>query len=231
MDAVENPKKNVPIAVLGGTIGAAIVYIVSTNVMAGIVPNAALAASNAPFGLAFATMFGTTAGKIVTALMVISCFGSLFAWQFTIAEVFKSSAVEGYFPKVFSKITKDEAPVVGMVIITVIQTLLSLMTISPNLNAQFTILVNLAVVTNIIPYLLSMAAVNVIMKSEGAEPKKTKIAMIIGLVGSLYSMYALYASGSAAMLYGSLVTFFGWVIYGFISQKFDIKNDIKESVA
>jgi putrescine:ornithine antiporter len=231
MDAVENPKKNVPIAVLGGTIGAAIVYIVSTNVMAGIVPNAALAASNAPFGLAFATMFGSTAGKIVTALMIISCFGSLFAWQFTIAEVFKSSAVEGYFPKVFSKITKDEAPVVGMVIITVIQTLLSLMTISPNLNAQFTVLVNLAVVTNIIPYLLSMAAVNVIMKTEGAEPKKTKLAMGIGLVGSLYSMYALYSSGSDAMLYGSLVTFFGWIIYGFISQKFDMKKDMKKIVA
>ena len=231
MDAVENPKKNVPIAVLGGTIGAAIVYIISTNVMAGIVPNAALAASNAPFGLAFATMFGSTAGKVVTALMIISCFGSLFAWQFTIAEVFKSSAVEGYFPKVFSKITKDEAPVVGMVIITVIQTLLSLMTISPNLNAQFTVLVNLAVVTNIIPYLLSMAAVNVIMKTEGAEPKKTKLAMGIGLIGSLYSMYALYASGSDAMLYGSLVTFFGWIIYGFISQKFDMKKDINEVVA
>ena len=33
-DAVENPEKNVPIAVLGGTLGAAIVYIASTNVMA-----------------------------------------------------------------------------------------------------------------------------------------------------------------------------------------------------
>jgi putrescine:ornithine antiporter len=131
---------------------------------------------------------------------------------------------------VFSKVTKDEAPVVGMVIITVIQTLLSLMTISPNLNAQFTVLVNLAVVTNIIPYLLSMAAVNVIMKTEGAEPKKTKLAMGIGLIGSLYSMYALYASGSDAMLYGSLVTFFGWIIYGFISQKFDMKKDMKKDI-
>ena len=38
VEAVENPEKNVPIAVLGGTLGAAVIYIVSTNVIAGIVP-------------------------------------------------------------------------------------------------------------------------------------------------------------------------------------------------
>ena len=65
MDAVENPKKNVPIACLGGTIGAAIIYIVSTNVIAGIVPNADLLNTNAPFGLAFASMFSPIVGKIV----------------------------------------------------------------------------------------------------------------------------------------------------------------------
>ena len=48
--AVDNPEKNVPIAVLGGTLGAAVIYIVSTNVIAGIVPNMDLANSTAPFG-------------------------------------------------------------------------------------------------------------------------------------------------------------------------------------
>lgn len=42
-DVVENPERNVPIAVLGGTLGAAVIYIVSTNVIAGIVPNMELA--------------------------------------------------------------------------------------------------------------------------------------------------------------------------------------------
>ena len=64
-DAVENPEKNVPIAVLGGTLGAAVIYIVSTNVIAGIVPNLELANSTAPFGLAFAHMFDETIGKVI----------------------------------------------------------------------------------------------------------------------------------------------------------------------
>lgn len=223
-DAVENPEKNVPIAVLGGTLGAAVIYIVSTNVIAGIVPNLELANSTAPFGLAFAHMFDETVGKVIMGLMVMSCFGSLLGWQFTIAQVFKSSAEEGYFPAFFKKITSKDAPVVGMITITALQTLLSLMTISPSLNKQFNVLVDLAVVTNVIPYLLSMAALAVLLKAENVAPQKYKTTVFVAFIGSLYSIYALYAAGEQAMLYGSIVTFIGWTLYDFVSYKFDLKK-------
>ena len=223
-DAVENPEKNVPIAVLGGTLGAAVIYIVSTNVIAGIVPNLELANSTAPFGLAFAHMFNETIGKVIMGLMVMSCFGSLLGWQFTIAQVFKSSAEEGYFPAFFKKVTSKDAPIVGMVTITSLQTLLSLMTISPSLNKQFNVLVDLAVVTNVIPYLLSMAALAVLLKAENVASQKYKTTVFVAFIGSLYSIYALYAAGEQAMLYGSIVTFIGWTLYGFVSYKFDLKK-------
>ena len=223
-DAVENPEKNVPIAVLGGTLGAAVIYIVSTNVIAGIVPNLELANSTAPFGLAFAHMFNDTIGKVIMGLMVMSCFGSLLGWQFTIAQVFKSSAEEGYFPAFFKKVTSKDAPIVGMVTITSLQTLLSLMTISPSLNKQFNVLVDLAVVTNVIPYLLSMAALAVLLKTENVPQPKYKKTVLVAFIGSVYSIYALYAAGEQAMLYGSIVTFIGWTLYGFVSYKFDLKK-------
>ena len=223
-DAVENPEKNVPIAVLGGTLGAAVIYIVSTNVIAGIVPNLELANSTAPFGLAFAHMFNETIGKVIMGLMVMSCFGSLLGWQFTIAQVFKSSAEEGYFPAFFKKVTSKDAPIVGMVTITSLQTLLSLMTISPSLNKQFNVLVDLAVVTNVIPYLLSMAALAVLLKTENVPQQKYKKTVLVAFIGSVYSIYALYAAGEQAMLYGSIVTFIGWTLYGFVSYKFDLKK-------
>lgn len=223
-DVVENPEKNVPIAVLGGTLGAAVIYIVSTNVIAGIVPNMELANSTAPFGLAFAHMFEETTGKIVMGLMVMSCFGSLLGWQFTIAQVFRSSAEEGYFPAFFKKVTSKNAPIIGMVTITAIQSLLALMTISPSLNKQFNVLVDLAVVTNVIPYLLSMAALIVLQKVEKVPENKAKVTALVALIGSIYSLYALYAAGEEAMLYGSLATFVGWTLYGFVSDRFDIKK-------
>ena len=225
-DAVENPKKNVPIAVMGGTIGAAIMYILSTNVILGISPIKDLAKSSAPFGLAFSHMFNPTIGNIVIALMIISCFGSLIGWQFTIAEVFRSSAVEKYFPKIFAKTISNGTPIIGMVIITVLQTLISLMTISPSLSKQFTILVNLAVVTNAVPYVLTMASIKTMQKetSTNISNKTMKWTNIIAILAGIYTLYAIYSSGGIAVYYGAIVTFAGWTLYGFISYRFDTEK-------
>ncbi|WP_318370713.1 putrescine-ornithine antiporter [Enterobacter sp.] len=221
MDAVENPQKNVPIAVFGGTLVCAVIYVLSTNVIAGIVPNLDLLHSTAPFGLAYATMFTPTVGNVVMFLMALACIGSLLGWQFTVAQVFKSSSDIGYFPKIFSKVTKKDAPLVGMVILGIIQTLLALMTISPSLNKQFNSLVNLAVVTNLVPYVLSMAALVPMQRLAGVHIGQAKANVLIAFVGTVYSFYALYASGEEAMMLGALVTFSGWTFWGMFIQKQD----------
>ena len=208
----------------GGTLLAAACYIVSTNIMFGIVPASELLKSTAPFGMVFAHMFGGTVGHIIMGLMVLSCFGSLLGWQFTIANVFKAGADEGYFPAFLQKITSKGAPIVGMVTITCIQSLFGLMTISPSLNEQFETLVNLATITNIIPYLLCMAAIIVIMKAAGHEGSELKTTTFIAFIASIYSLYACYASGFEAMTYGAIVTFLGWTLYGFASDKFDLEK-------
>ena len=69
------------------------------------------------------------------------------------------------------------------------------MTISPELFKQFNRLVDLAVVTNIMPYLLSMAAVAVIMKVAKVEPSKAKLYNVIAIIGAIYSFYALFSTG------------------------------------
>jgi putrescine:ornithine antiporter len=221
MDAVENPQKNVPIAVFGGTLVCAIIYILSTNVIAGIVPNIDLLHSTAPFGLAYASMFTPVVGSVVMFLMALACIGSLLGWQFTVAQVFKSSADIGYFPRVFSRLTAKDAPVIGMIILGVVQTLLALMTISPSLNKQFNSLVNLAVVTNLVPYVLSMAALIPMQKLASIHSGQMKTNTVIALLGTIYSFYALYASGEEAMMLGALVTFSGWTFWGMFIQKKD----------
>ncbi|CAB3793940.1 putrescine-ornithine antiporter [Pararobbsia alpina] len=219
-DAVENPERNVPIAVLGGTIGSAVIYIISTNVIAGIVPNDILAKSSAPFGLAFSIMFSPTVGSIVTALMVVACIGSLLGWQFTVAQVFKSSADVGYFVPVFKIATSSGTPIVGMVILLAAQVALSLMTISPQLSSQFEKVVNLAVVTNLVPYVMSMAALITIQKIAGVPPHRALLTNIVAMIATVYSFYALFSAGQEALMLGGLRIFAGWTLFGFVSGRF-----------
>jgi putrescine:ornithine antiporter len=219
-DAVENPKKNVPLACMFGTLGAAVIYILSTSVIQGIVPNAELAASTGPFGLAYAKMFNPVVGSIIMALAVLACLGSLLGWQFTLSSTAKSAADERMFPSFFSKVNASGAPIAGMVIMGIVQSVMALSTMSPSLSEQFSALVNLAVVTNVIPYVIALSALPVMMQAAGVAQSKYRFTMSIATVAMLYSVYALYASGKDAVLGGMLVLGIGYVIWGFIAPRF-----------
>lgn len=218
--AVENPKKNVPLACLFGTLGAAVIYVLSTTVIQGIVPNAELAESTGPFGLAYAKMFSPTVGMIIMGLAVAACIGSLLGWQFTIANTGKSAAEERMFPQFFAKVNRMGAPITGMIVLGVVQTLLALSTISPTLSEQFSALVNLAVVTNVIPYVIALSALVVMMKSNQVGKNVFRRNVFIGLIAMGYSVFALYASGKDAVMGGMLVLGITFIIWGFLAPRF-----------
>jgi putrescine:ornithine antiporter len=219
-DAVDNPKRNVPLACMFGTLGAAVIYVLSTTVIQGIVPNAELANSTGPFALAYAKMFNPTIGSIIMALAVLACLGSLLGWQFTIAQTAKSAAGDRLFPQIFAKVNAMGAPVAGMIVMGIVQTAMALSTISPTLSEQFSALVNLAVVTNVIPYVISLSALMVMMKTAGVPDAVYKRNTWIAVVAMLYSTYAIFASGKDAVLGAAIVLALTYIIYGFLAPRF-----------
>jgi putrescine:ornithine antiporter len=218
--AVENPKRNVPLACMFGTLGAAVIYVLSTTVIQGIVPNAELASSTGPFGLAYAKMFSPTVGTMIMGLAVLACLGSLLGWQFTIAQTAKSASDQRMFPGVFAAVNSMGAPVAGMTIMAVVQSLLALSTISPSLSEQFSVLVNLAVVTNVVPYVIALSALPVMMQMAGVRNPTYRRNVLIAVVAIIYSIYALYASGKDAVLGGTIAWGVGLLIWGFIAPRF-----------
>ncbi|MBB2495341.1 putrescine-ornithine antiporter [Aquipseudomonas ullengensis] len=218
-EAVENPKRNVPLACLLGTFGAAVVYILSTTVIQGIVPNAELASSSAPFAYVYAQMFNPLVGNIIMALAVIACVGSLLGWQFTLAQTAKVTADQRMFPRLFSRTTLLGAPLAGLLANAVLQTLMALSTISPNASEQFSKLVNLAAVTNIIPYITSLSALLIIMQKAGVSRSVHNRNVFALLIAMGYSFYALYASGTEAVFGGMLVTAVGYLLFGYIADR------------
>ena len=218
--AVENPKRDVPLACMFGTLGAAVIYVLSTTVIQGIVPNAELASSTGPFGLAYAKMFNPTVGSIIMGLAVMACLGSLLGWQFTLAQTAKSAADERMFPSIFGKENRLGAPIAGMIVMGVVQSAMALSTMSPSLSEQFGALVNLAVVTNVVPYIIALSALPLIMRAAGVEKSKYQRNVAITFVALAYSIYAIYASGKDAVFGGMIVMGIAYVIWGSIAHRF-----------
>ena len=84
----------------------------------------------------------------------------------------------------------------------------------------FSALVNLAVVTNVIPYIVSLSAVVVMMKTAGVAENVYRRNCIILVIALAYSVFAIYASGKDAVLGGTLVLGVTYVIWGFIAPRF-----------
>jgi putrescine:ornithine antiporter len=165
-------------------------------------------------------MFNPTVGKIIMALAVTACLGSLLGWQFTLAQTGKSAAEERMFPAFFAKVNKMGAPITGMIVLGVVQTLLALSTMSPTLSEQFSALVNLAVVTNVIPYVVALSSLVIMMKTAKVPEGKYRMDVAIAVVAMGYSVFALYASGMEAVMGGMLVLGVAYIIWGFIAPRF-----------
>ena len=91
---VKNPRRNVGRASLLGTGASAILYLVVSAAIMGLVPHHALVNNTAPFVIAFQTIFthGAWAGKLVAALAVVSGIGALNGWTLVTTEVARAAA-------------------------------------------------------------------------------------------------------------------------------------------
>src|SRR5262249_33483236 len=112
------------------------------------------------------------------------------------------------------------APIAGMLIMGVVQSLLALSTISPKLSEQFDILADLAVVTCLVPYILALSALPVMMRNAAAEPKVYQRNLTVAMIGMIYSVYSIYEAGKDAVLGGMLVLAVGLVLFGLLAPRF-----------
>jgi APA family basic amino acid/polyamine antiporter len=158
---VRNPTRNVPRASLLGTLAAAVVYILSTLVIFGTVPNSELQDPNAqPFVQSFNAMFGGSwAGYAVAIAAIISGFGALNGWTMICAEMPLAAAREGLFPRRFAAMSRRGVPAFGIISSTVLASILMVFAYMGQEGAGvFNVMILLSGLTAAVPYLFSAFA-------------------------------------------------------------------------
>src|SRR3954452_11007723 len=157
---VRNPDKNVPKATKYGTLGTAVVYLLSLTAVFGIVSTTQLADSTAPFATAVNSIFGGTwAGYVMAALVVISGFGALNGWTMICAEMPLAAAKDGLFPEAFGRLNRQGVPAFGIIASTVLASIFMIMSYLGSVGITvFTTLVFMSGITAAIPYGFSALA-------------------------------------------------------------------------
>lgn len=200
---VENAGKTIPRATVLGTLVAAIVYIASTTAVMGIVPRATLAASTAPFADAARMILGSWAGKLVAAGAAISAIGALNGWTLLQGQMPLASARDGLAPAVFSRLSARGTPVTGLVVSSVLVSVMVMANFTKGLVPMFTFLILFATLLTLIPYVFSSMALLVLER----RATGTKLGAGIVVLASLafaYSLWTVVGAGREAIFWGLL---------------------------
>jgi len=157
---VKDPDRNVPRATIFGTLGTAVVYLLSLTAVFGIVPSATLGESSAPYATAANDIFGGTwAGYVMAALVVISGFGALNGWTMICAEMPLAAASDGLFPEAFGRMSTRLVPAFGIIASTVLASLAMFLSYMGSAGyTVFNTLVFMSGITAAIPYGFSALA-------------------------------------------------------------------------
>jgi APA family basic amino acid/polyamine antiporter len=164
--SISDPARTIPRATLLGTALSALLYIGTTVVVMGILDPASLATSTAPFADAAGVLAGSWAGYAVGIGAVVSCFGALNGWILIQGQIPLALATDGLFPKVFSRVSGNGTPIIGLVISSVLVTLLVAANYTRSLVQLFTFSILLATLSCLVPYLFSSLAEWTLLRQE-----------------------------------------------------------------
>jgi arginine:agmatine antiporter len=187
---IENPTRNVPLATLIGLTLAAIVYVLSSSVIMGLLPNDVLRNSHAPFAEAARIAIGTSGAIVISICAVLKSVGSLGGWMLLVGQSAQAAANDGMFPRIFARLNANGVPGVGLVLVAVLMTIVLLATMSPTLADQFNEIVDLAVILIIVPYVYSAVAVVKVVYDHRLPRATFLLYKWIALVAVAYCLWA-----------------------------------------
>src|SRR5271165_6428443 len=221
---VSNPRRNVGRASMLGTAASAVLYVLVTAAVMGLVSHHALVNNGAPFVNAFQAIFPheAWAGKFIAAIAVVSGIGALNGWTLIVTETSRAVAQDDMFPRPFAWQDRKGTAWFGILVGTALPSLLMLWryTTTSGLTV-FTYLVDLTVVTVAIPYFMSALAQLTFLVSRRRRVNGWALARDLLVAGAsvLFSMWVTFASGYQVVYQALVVIFVGLILYAFLNAR------------
>lgn len=152
--AIDQPERTIPRATMLGTLLAGVVTVLAVTAVMGIIPAEALKQSSAPMADAARALWGPWAGIGIAIVAAISCLGALNGWVLLSAQIPFAAARDGLMPKPFTVLDKGGTPVFGLIVSSLLASLLIAANFSRSLVQLFTFSILLSTAAILLPYLV-----------------------------------------------------------------------------
>jgi APA family basic amino acid/polyamine antiporter len=214
-EQVRNPARTIPLATVVGTLVTAGIYLLSSAAVMGVLSAPALAASSAPFADAATRMWGSAAGKVVAAGAALAAFGVLNGWVLVQGQMPLAPARDGLFPAPFARMSRRDTPTFGLVLSSILATVLVAANYTRGLVGLFTFTALLATVTALLAYVGSSAGqiLLIFRQPERFGGKGARTAVVVSAVAFVYSLWAIVGAGLDVVFWGGVLLAMGIPVY------------------
>jgi APA family basic amino acid/polyamine antiporter len=203
--ATRDAARTIPRATMLGTLLAGVATILACTVVIGLVPLDVLKDSGAPMAEAAGRVWGPGAALGIAILAAVSTFGAINGWMLVCAQVSLAAAGDGLFPRAFARVQGNGTPAFGIIVGSVLATVLVIASYSRSLVELFTFILLISTSAILLPYAASSAAW---MRSGGGHGGR-----VVALLALLYSIYALLGAGAEALAWGAVLLLAGLPVY------------------
>ena len=219
--SVEDPGQNISKATMRGVWIAAAIYLLSTAAIMGMIPASQLQASITPFADAAEKIYGHGAKYWVSAGAAIAAFGALNGFILVQGQVPYAMAKDKLFPSFFGRLNKKGVPMNGVIVSSLIITLLMFMNNSKNLANQFKLLILLSTFFTLLPYLFTTVSYLIIRAKQSTTFKKSKTisAILLSIVAFSFSMWMIIGAGQEIVYWGFIMLMMGVPFYVYMIYK------------
>lgn len=224
-EGVRNPRITIPRATIAGMLIAALIYMSSTVAIMGIISPADLQNSAAPFADAAQKIWGNWASVLIAIGASIACFGALNGWILLQGQLPFAAARDNLFPPAFKKLSPKGVPVPGILIASVLASLLVSVNYTRGLVKMFSFIIMVSTLSCLLPYLFSSLSELALYLRKKREFNRRKFfaATVISIPAFLYSLWAITGLEYGVILWGGVLLAAGIPVY--IYLKFSRRNN------
>jgi APA family basic amino acid/polyamine antiporter len=212
-DDVADATRTIPRATIAGTLITGLICGVGTVGVMSVLSPAALAKSTAPFAEAASLMAGPWAGRVIAIGATISCLGALNGWTLIGGEMPRAVALDGVFPAVFARLSRNGRPAFGILVSAAFATVLIALNANQGLVSIFTFVILLSTLGTLLPYALTALAGLLMRDAEGQRVTRTRGAIVVAVLAFAFSIWAIAGAGTDVVYWGFLLMLAGVPVY------------------
>jgi amino acid transporter len=214
---VRDAGRTIPRATLLGISSAALLYVLGTITVMGVIPREQLERSSSPFTDACAAMWGPWAGGLIAVAALVSSLGALNGWTLLMGQIPMAAAQDGLLPNWFGQRSKRGVPANAILVSAGLATALLIIQASGanGLVAFYNFVVKLSTMAAVIPYAFCALAGAIILRNRdiGETQRGRSKFKLIEIVAFVFAIWTIYGCGAEAVLYGLLLLLLGIPVY------------------